>query len=116
MFCQEGTPRNKEDVRATVKQQLRLACLGVASHVDEKQTDTGIKESYAQFWIQKILADAERLKNEVRDQNPRKLVRDIRMDVSRDLLKWVEERSDELVNPFLLMPGAYFAMSRWSAC
>jgi len=85
--------------------QLQLACRGVQARVEENQTDTGVKDAYAQFWIQKILADAEARKVAAREHDPSKLVRDIREEVSHDLLQWVEEHFDDLVNPFLTLHG-----------
>ena len=40
-----------------------------------------------------------------REQDPTRLIRDIREVNSHELLKQVEEHFDEMVNPFLLMPG-----------
>ncbi|KAJ7197752.1 hypothetical protein GGX14DRAFT_573901 [Mycena pura] len=104
-FFSEGPQRNKDKVIAAIKLQLQLACRGVQARVEENQTDTGVKDAYAQFWIQKILADAEARKVAARQHDPSKLVRDIREEVSHDLLQWVEEHFDDLVNPFLLLEG-----------
>jgi hypothetical protein len=39
----------------TITNQLWLACRGVAQPVSDLQTDTGIKDKMAQFWIDQVL-------------------------------------------------------------
>jgi len=44
-----------EDTVCIIKEQLTLACCGVAKHVSDLQTETGIKDKTAQFWIDQAL-------------------------------------------------------------
>lgn len=40
----------------TLREQLRLACLGNKDVVQQLQTQTGVKDKVAQFWIEHLLA------------------------------------------------------------
>ncbi|KAJ7628494.1 hypothetical protein FB45DRAFT_1028581 [Roridomyces roridus] len=87
-FFSPGRPRNKATVLKVVREQLYLACNGVATHVGDNQSDTGIKDSYAQYWINKIMQDCEEW---VKSERTRR---------ARNMRKF-----EEMVNPFFLMPG-----------
>jgi hypothetical protein len=45
-----------------IKQQINLACEGVAYRVSELQTETGVKDQTAQHWIDRALERSSELK------------------------------------------------------
>ena len=47
--------RTVQDTVSTITEQLWLACRGVAQPVSDLQTETGIKDKTAQFWINQAL-------------------------------------------------------------
>ncbi|KAJ7760815.1 hypothetical protein DFH07DRAFT_771608 [Mycena maculata] len=105
-FFSTGTQRSKGKVLDIVRQQLHLACQGVSSHVETNQTETGIKDSYAQYWISKILNDCEDwVKSERANRERSTLVRDLRAEFAAQRRIWVDENFEDIVNPFFLVPG-----------
>ena len=50
-----------------MQKQLRLACSGVKARVAKEQSSTGIKDSYTQYWIDKLLERVQAMKNEGMD-------------------------------------------------
>lgn len=50
-----------EETVDVIKKQLILACCGVAQHVSDLQTETGIKDKTAQFWIDQVLKRSSEL-------------------------------------------------------
>ena len=76
-----------------------MSCRGVASHVENSQTATGVKDSYSQYWIEK-LTDWSR---EARRQ-PKAPSKD---DIQKKLMKFVNEHTDEIYNPFLTLQCEY---------
>ncbi|KAJ7723605.1 hypothetical protein B0H14DRAFT_2641788 [Mycena olivaceomarginata] len=53
-----GELRTKKHTPTELKKQVELACGGVSKRVQELQMQTGVKDVYMQYWIQKILARA----------------------------------------------------------
>ncbi|KAI9062110.1 hypothetical protein FKP32DRAFT_1726132, partial [Trametes sanguinea] len=88
-------PRTREGVLAEVKGQLAIACRGVEKHVKARQTLTGVKDMYTQSWIEDLIRRA-------RDQKHRGQTGD---EVQRELLRWVDENEDIILNPCLQLPG-----------
>jgi hypothetical protein len=74
-----------------------MACLGVAQHVQDRQTKNGIKDSYTQYWIDYLMARARTL----RKDHPERTAGDIQ----EELLTWVQEHKDDIYNPFLTLDG-----------
>ncbi|KAF7374036.1 hypothetical protein MSAN_00284300 [Mycena sanguinolenta] len=105
-FFFPGVQRNKNDVVSIVRQQLDLACLGVSTHVETLQTDTGIKDSYAQYWITKILNDCEDwVKSERANRERPTRIRDLREEFAAKQRIWIDENFEDIINPFFLVPG-----------
>ncbi|KAI9061285.1 hypothetical protein FKP32DRAFT_1654775 [Trametes sanguinea] len=90
-----GVPRSKTKVLAEVKLQLSLACRGVEAHVRNRQTLTGVKDSYTQFWIDQLIQRSREMKREGRSVD----------DVQRELVEWVDKHEDEVYNPCFMLPG-----------
>lgn len=94
---QPGEPRTKEGVIAELHEQVRLACKGVAKPIKERQTATGVKDAYTQYWIDQLIERARSMKK----ANPRRS----KDDIDAELTKWVEEHQDEINTPFYHMIG-----------
>lgn len=92
---QPGTPRTAEDTLREVQYQIRLACRGVALRVSERQTETGIKDAYSQFWI-------ERLIDWSRERQNRQDARSVD-EIEAELMGFVNSHHDEIYNPFLTL-------------
>lgn len=83
----------------SVEHQVQLACLGVAQNVQNHQTQTGVKDGYTQYWIDRLIERARILRKE----QPGKTADDIQSE----LLTWVEEHKSEIYNPFLKLDGEH---------
>ncbi|KAJ7622956.1 hypothetical protein B0H17DRAFT_1164467 [Mycena rosella] len=95
-FYEAGVPRNVEEIRDCVLEQLRLATYGVAAHVEALQTATGTKDKIAQHWIDILITRAR----ETHAASPGRSVHDI----SNELLVWLSQQTDEPYNPLLNLP------------
>ncbi|KAJ7453824.1 hypothetical protein FB451DRAFT_1050100 [Mycena latifolia] len=95
-FYEPGRPRNVEEIRNCVLEQLRLATYGVASHVEALQTATGTKDKIAQHWIEILITKAR----EMHSAAPGRSVDEI----SNELLVWLRNETDEPYNPLLDLP------------
>ncbi|KAL1671118.1 hypothetical protein EV122DRAFT_295623 [Schizophyllum commune] len=58
-----GLPRKPSETVDAVKQQIRQACLGVATSVTAIQTSTGIKDKIALHWIDILIARSRELQD-----------------------------------------------------
>lgn len=92
-----GAPRTKDGVVAELEKQLFAACTGIAQHVKDLQTETGVKDAYMQHWIEDLLQRARSLKNADRSRSEES-IRD-------ELLRWVEENKTMLISPFFSLKG-----------
>ncbi|EPQ57708.1 hypothetical protein GLOTRDRAFT_126197 [Gloeophyllum trabeum ATCC 11539] len=90
-------PRSAKETLSEVKAQVQLACHGVAKHVSTRQTDTGVKDSYTQHWIDMLLKRARELKAANRSRS--------KEDIAKELMEWVIQNGDNIYNPFLQVPG-----------
>ncbi|KAJ6613813.1 hypothetical protein B0H10DRAFT_2165219 [Mycena sp. CBHHK59/15] len=91
-----GAPRNVEEIRSCVLEQLRLATRGVAAHVEALQTSTGTKDKIAQHWIDLLIPKSR----EMQTADPRQPVDEI----SNELLVWLGKQTDQPYNPLLDLP------------
>ncbi|KAJ7924500.1 hypothetical protein B0H13DRAFT_1511636, partial [Mycena leptocephala] len=41
--------------QAELEKQVKLACSGVMKLVKDSQTNTGVKDTYTQFWIEQLI-------------------------------------------------------------
>ncbi|TFK20048.1 hypothetical protein FA15DRAFT_600415 [Coprinopsis marcescibilis] len=126
-----GTPRTAESTLYEVEQQLRTACLGIASDVTDLQTKTGVKDKLSQHWIEKLIplgreAKRTRITNaSTRDarlkvpnmsseeSDTMKAV--IRKEIQEDLMAWLYQQPAERYNSLpehsretQLRPGDHF--------
>ncbi|KAJ7683329.1 hypothetical protein B0H17DRAFT_1137819 [Mycena rosella] len=92
-FYEAGAPRNVEEIKACVLEQLRLATRGIASHVEALQTSTGTKDKIVQHWIEILIAKSR----EMQVADSRRSVDSI----SEELLSWLHKETDQLYNPLL---------------
>ncbi|KAJ6563490.1 hypothetical protein B0H10DRAFT_1929455 [Mycena sp. CBHHK59/15] len=95
-FYAAGAPRNVDEIKLCVLEQLRLATRGVASHVEVLQTSTGTKDKIAQHWIEILIAKSR----EMQAADPRQSVDQI----SEELLVWLGKETDQPYNPLLDLP------------
>lgn len=97
----------------TIKQQINLACEGVAYRVSDLQTETGVKDQTAQHWIERALERSSELMrqrlHEPETQDPRlrgklnpderKQIKEmIHSEVSAEVSRWVIEQPTERFN------------------
>ncbi|KAJ7687158.1 hypothetical protein B0H17DRAFT_1160505 [Mycena rosella] len=83
-----GEPRTKEYILEELEKQVKLACSGVSKHVKDKQTETGVKDIYTQYWIDELIARFKEMKkdepNRPADAIQAELVQWDRFDPARD--------------------------------
>ncbi|KAJ7501284.1 hypothetical protein B0H11DRAFT_2373359 [Mycena galericulata] len=94
---QAGVPRTKEVILEELEKQVKLACSGVAKHVKDSQTETGVKDVYTQFWIDQLIS---RFK-EMRKDRPDLSVNEIQ----EELIQWTVDNREKIYSPFLKMKG-----------
>ncbi|KAJ7614819.1 hypothetical protein FB45DRAFT_1108964 [Roridomyces roridus] len=92
-YYEAGKPRNVEEIRNLVLEQIRVASYGVGTHVDHLQKSTGTKDKIAQRCID-ILIDKAR---EMQAESPSRHVDEI----SSELLRWLPTQTDQPYNPLL---------------
>ncbi|KAJ6579355.1 hypothetical protein B0H10DRAFT_2198743 [Mycena sp. CBHHK59/15] len=95
-FYAAGAPRNIDEIKLCVLEQLRLATRGIASHVEALQTSTGTKDKIAQHWIEILIAKSR----EMQAADPQQSVDQI----SEELLVWLGKEMDQPYNPLLDLP------------
>lgn len=93
-----------------IKQQIYLACRGVACKVSDLQTETGVKDRTAQYWIDRALERSSELMrkrvNELETQDSRLKVKlkpgerkqikeTIQSEISMEVYRWVIEQPPE---------------------
>ncbi|KAG2006968.1 hypothetical protein CC2G_014704 [Coprinopsis cinerea AmutBmut pab1-1] len=91
-FFEKGEDRTLEETLAGVDEQIRTACTGVAARVAKLQTETGIKDAYAQHWIEDLIERSRKAqKDEGKNQEEARTM----------LMQWVDANEDKIYNPFL---------------
>ncbi|KAF9526609.1 hypothetical protein CPB83DRAFT_937649 [Crepidotus variabilis] len=101
-FFHPGELRSAKQNLECVEAQLKKACLGIASHVSELQTNTGIKDAFTQHWIEDLIARA-RAQQKLEPHRSNKAIQ-------ADLMIWVKEHRSAILNPFLTMKGTDIAL------
>ncbi|KAL0060162.1 hypothetical protein AAF712_013056 [Marasmius tenuissimus] len=89
-----GAPRTKDSIRTELEKQLVLACNGETTAIKTRQTNTGTKDAYTQFWIEDLLRRYNELRNEQTDD-----------EACTTLLAWVREHESEIYDLFLTTQG-----------
>ena len=79
--------------------QVSKACTGIASHVEERQKASGVKDAYTQYWINDLISRARTLKA----QNPARS----EASVYNELMEWVIANQEKIFNPNLRIKGQY---------
>lgn len=74
-----------------------MACTGVAKHVKDLQTDTGIKDVYTQYWIDDLIARFKGFKKEDPNRSDQ--------EIKEELIEWTVENRDKIYSGFLTMKG-----------
>ena len=97
---QSAPPRSSENILRVIKNQVELACLGVAQNVQIEQTKTGIKDAYTQYWIDDLIDRARKLRKDC----PERTV----TEIQNELLIWVYEHEKDIYNPFLTLDGEFY--------
>ncbi|KAJ6583121.1 hypothetical protein DFH09DRAFT_1245943 [Mycena vulgaris] len=92
-----GSPRTAAQTLEELHKQVELACLGVKSAVEARQTDTGVKDSYTNHWIEDLLRRSRELKKGDPGLDSTEIV--------TQLMDWVKENESTIYNPFLSMKG-----------
>jgi len=104
---QPGDPRSVEGILSEVKYQIKLSCLGVAQNVQNRQTETGTKDSHAQYWINCLMMSARTLHKEKPQLSA--------TYIQEELLKWVEQNKKDIYNPFLTLEGEYATCAKFKS-
>jgi len=92
-----GESRSAEDTLKEVEKQVKVACLGVAQSVKDLQTDSGIKDTFTQHWIDQLI-DRSRILQKSQPNRPI-------AEIQAELMRWVDEKKSSIFNPFLTMKG-----------
>ncbi|KAJ7820467.1 hypothetical protein B0H14DRAFT_3735670 [Mycena olivaceomarginata] len=81
-----GVARSKEKIVTELNKQVKLACAGVAKHVEDAQRTTGVKDAYTQHWIEYLLEQYKQKKAE--GQRPK--------DIESQLVQWTLNNEDKI--------------------
>lgn len=99
----------QESVRI-IKQQINLACEGITYKVSELQTETGVKDRTAQYWIDRALERSSelmqqrfhapetqdpRLGRKLRPDEQKQIKEAVRSEISAEVRLWVIEQPPE---------------------
>lgn len=105
LSSQAGEGRTPQGTVETIERQISVACLGVKEAVEKIQTETGVKDKTANFWIEQLLDKARKAQD---DQLFNRAIRDprlndaktkgatredikqaIKLNIQKELLDWV---------------------------
>ncbi|KAJ7351425.1 hypothetical protein DFH08DRAFT_806147 [Mycena albidolilacea] len=92
-----GVPRSKAQILEELQKQVKLACTGVSKPVKASQTDTGVKDTYTQFWIDGLITRFQQMKKDKPDRSIE--------EIQEELIQWTVDNRDKLYSPFLTMKG-----------
>lgn len=81
-----------------------MAMTGVKSHVDAKQTETGIKDAIAQYWIEQLVDEARKLRRGSDGQRLTEAETVARLQI------WLQEQTKQPFNPLFAMPGEHYLL------
>lgn len=97
LYQQPGELRTADWIQNEISQQFRIAAEGVAKHLWDRQTATGVKDKVALHWMELLLSKHR----EMRIQVPGRL----RGSIADELLQWLDAQPGCKINPLLTMPG-----------
>ena len=107
------TCRTVPETVQIIKQQIHLLCEGVACRVSELQTETGVKDRTAQYWIDCALERSSellrqwlhkpttqdpRLKRKLDPEERKQIKEMMHSEISAGVLRWVIEQPLERYN------------------
>ncbi|KAJ7156572.1 hypothetical protein C8R43DRAFT_949420 [Mycena crocata] len=101
--CHEGIPRTAAETLEELHKQVELACLGVKDAVEARQTDTGVKDAYTNYWIDDLIRCSRALKKGDPTLDSAEIV--------TQLMDWVKANESKIDNPFLSMKGIFIDVS-----
>jgi predicted transcriptional regulator len=96
---QAGVPRSAAETLTELHEQVELACLGVKAAVEARQTDTSVKDSYTNHWINDLLRRLRKLKKADPNFDSAQIV--------QQLKDWVKQNESTIYNPFLSLKGKF---------
>ncbi|KAJ6538220.1 hypothetical protein DFH09DRAFT_930637 [Mycena vulgaris] len=105
-----GPPRAPEETVAKIKEQIRSACLGVASAVELLQTESGVKDKISVHWISQLIEMArEKQRERVYNHDTRdprlsdpKIKGEKREEIKQGILEAIQE---ELYSWVIIQPS-----------
>jgi hypothetical protein len=74
--------------------------------VKASQTETGVKDTYTQFWIDGLITRFQQMKKEEPDRSIE--------EIQEELIQWTVDNRDKLYSPFLTMKGVLAVEARLS--
>ncbi|KAK7448124.1 hypothetical protein VKT23_013883 [Stygiomarasmius scandens] len=92
-----GTARNCDNIKLELEEQVKLACKGVVTHIEQRQTRTGTKDAYTQYWIDNLINRFKAMK--VSDPSL------TANEIQENLMEWVAANSDKIYSSFLTTKG-----------
>ncbi|KAL0570869.1 hypothetical protein V5O48_011094 [Marasmius crinis-equi] len=96
-FFSAGDLRSKEEIQSELREQLLLACRGVAKRVEERQTESGIKDPFTQHWVEDLLERFRLMHAHDRGREKK--------EITTELEGWVREHEDDIITGFLTLKG-----------
>jgi hypothetical protein len=102
--------RTASETVRIIKRQVVLACRGVACKVTDLQTETGVKDKTAQYWIERALERSSqlvrqrtsnpetqdpRLRGKLKPQERKQIKKTIHSEISREVYRWVIEQPQD---------------------
>ena len=120
--------RTAPETAEIIKQQINRACEGIACKVSELQTETGVKDRTAQYWIDRALERSSTLMrqrlHEPETQDPRlrrkpkqdewKQIKEaIHSEVSAEVRRWVIEQPSERFDELPQNSRTSFTLRSW---
>ncbi|KAJ6579420.1 hypothetical protein B0H10DRAFT_1835571 [Mycena sp. CBHHK59/15] len=88
-----------EKIMAELENQVKLACSGVAKHIKDSQTQTGIKDMYTQYWIDQLLSRFKEMKFSEPNRSDQ--------DIQAELIQWTVDNRDKIYSAFLSTDGSF---------
>ncbi|KAF9016214.1 hypothetical protein BDZ89DRAFT_1217262 [Hymenopellis radicata] len=93
-----GTLRSKESIVKELEEQVRLACAGVAQPIKDRQSSTGIKDAYTEYWIRDLISRYQAMKSDPKNTKTPD-------EIQKELIEWTVENRDTIYSGFLTTEG-----------